>query len=119
MTWDTPPYGEWGPGDSIIFSIRNTKPTGNWDGGEIVVKLFDVAGGSFLNHGGHLWNTAFTVAAKFGVDTEEIDAIEAFSGGPHSQTPTLTGWGLIILIALLIASTVFILLRRRKPVVPA
>jgi hypothetical protein len=32
------------------------------------------------------------------------------------QTPTLTQWGVIILVALLIGSTVFIMLRRRKTV---
>jgi len=35
------------------------------------------------------------------------------------QTPSLTEWGLIILVALLIGSTVFIMLRRRKAAVPA
>lgn len=35
------------------------------------------------------------------------------------QTPTLTEWGLAILIALLIGSTVFVMLRRRKAAVPA
>jgi hypothetical protein len=34
-------------------------------------------------------------------------------------TPTLTGWGIIILVALIAASTVFIVLRRRKAAVPA
>jgi hypothetical protein len=35
------------------------------------------------------------------------------------QTPTLTEWGLIILVALLIGSGVFVMLRRRKAAVPA
>jgi hypothetical protein len=107
----------WDTGDAIIFSIRASAP---WDGGEIVVLPF---GGpaTFLNHGGHLWNTAFAVATTFGLSpaTEEVDAIEAYPRSPDSQTPTLTEWGLIILVALLIASTAFILLRRRKSAVPA
>ena len=34
------------------------------------------------------------------------------------QTPSLTQWGLIILVGLIVASTVFIMLRRRKAAVP-
>lgn len=105
----------WSTGDTIIFSIR---AAGNWDGGEIVVLPF---GGppSFLNHGGHLWNTAFNVAGAFDLDppTEEVDAIEAYPA-PRS-TPTLTEWGLVILVALLIGSAVFVMLRKRKATVPA
>jgi hypothetical protein len=104
----------WNAGDTIIFSIR---AAGNWDGGEIVVLPF---GGppSYLFHGGHRWNTAFNVQATFQVNTEEVDAIEAYWSGPYYwETPTLTQWGLIILVALLIASTIFILIKRRKAVV--
>lgn len=111
----------WNAGDTIIFSIRNTIPfQGNWDGGEIVVLPF---GGppSYLNHGLHLWHTAFGVATAFDLDppTEEVDAIEAYPQQPRPQTPALTEWGLIILVALLIASTIFVMLRRRKAAVPA
>jgi hypothetical protein len=35
------------------------------------------------------------------------------------QTPTLTQWGIITLVVLLIGSAVFIMLRRRKAAVPA
>jgi hypothetical protein len=68
----------WNTGDTIIFSIRATgSAPPHWDGGEIVVLPF---GGppTFLNHGGHLWNTAFICSTAFGVHTEEVDAIEAF-----------------------------------------
>jgi len=120
MVWDTgglngSPDALWNSGDAIIFSIRKAA---NWDGGEIVVMQWAVAQASFLNHGRHLWNTGFDVTL-FGVDNEEVDAVEAFAGGPHTQTPTLTQWGLVILVALLIASTVFVLLKRRKAAVPA
>lgn len=36
-----------------------------------------------------------------------------------STTPTMTQWGIFILVALIVASGVFIMLRRRKAVVPA
>lgn len=66
------------PGDAIIFSIR---AAANFDGGEIMVLDWTGFGAapvaSFLGHGGHLWDTAFGVAATFGVQTEEVDAIEA------------------------------------------
>jgi hypothetical protein len=118
MAWDGNSNNLWDGGDTIIFSI---KPAGNWDGGEIVVLPFTGQPGSarYLNHGGHLWNTAFTVAQKFGVDTENVDAIECYSEWYQSQTPTLTQWGVIILVALLISSGLFIMLRRRKAAVPA
>jgi hypothetical protein len=109
----------WNSGDTIIFSIR---AAANWDGGEIVVLPWDGKPNSafYLNHGGHLWNTAFPVASTFHLDppTEEVDAIEAYPPMTYG-TPTLTQWGLIILVALIIASGVFIALRRRKAAVPA
>jgi hypothetical protein len=205
MVWDGNFNGLWDYGDSIIFSIRATgRPPKNWDGGEIVVLPFN-GPPTFLNHGGHLWNTAFNVQSAFGVNTEEVDAIEA-SGptGPvpvninpeshtftpcpirvappgiirfyntslsitivvkiwnkvthattsytippsqryqnhtvetgeceikvfdsatgneivecvteQCQTPTLTQWGIIILVGLLVASAVFVMLKRRKAV---
>ena len=118
MVWDHDFDQTWNTGDIIIFSIRGT--TGTWDGGEIVVLPF---GGPpyYLNHGGHDWDTAFDVATAFQLDpdTEEVDAIEAYPQQPRPQTPALTEWGLIILVALLIASTIFVMLRRRKAAVPA
>lgn len=35
------------------------------------------------------------------------------------ETPTLTQWGVIILVALIIASAIFIMVRRRRATVPA
>ncbi len=111
----------WNSGDRILFSIRNTIPGGgNWDGGEIVVLPFGVTP-SFLHHGGHDWNTAFNIGTAFGVPTEEVDAIEALSYDPPHDPPipALTEWGIIILVVLLTASTVFIMLRKRKATMPA
>lgn len=54
------------------------------DGGEVfhMTKIAPGVGpativASFLSHGGHLWDTAFPVAATFGYDFEDIDALEA------------------------------------------
>lgn len=67
----------WNADDEIIFSIR---AAANWDGGELV-HLTNLGGGAFarayLSHGGHLWDTPFAVGTTFGVNTEEVDAIEA------------------------------------------
>jgi hypothetical protein len=119
MVWDVSQRGYWSTGDMIIFSIRMAP---NFDGGEIIVKPF---GGPayFLSHGGHLWDTAFDVTGTFGVAGEEVDAIEAFRAPPGIGegvgVPTLTQWGLIILLALLSAGTVLLLLRRRQSMVQA
>lgn len=115
MVWDRGVYPDywdhvWNAGDEIIFSIR---ASGNWDGGEIVVLPF---GGpaKFLGHAGRTWNTAYSVSDTFGVATEEVDAIEAYWPPPDQTIPTLTEWGLVILVALLISSAIFIMLRKRR-----
>jgi hypothetical protein len=118
MVWDQGTAYEWDAGDMVIFSIRNTIPGGgNFDGGEIIVKPHTGLA-TFLTHGGRLWNTANPIAATFGVATEEVDAIEAYPG-LQRETPTLTQWGLIILVVLIVASAIFIMVRRRKVTVPA
>jgi hypothetical protein len=114
----------WDSTDAIIFSIRNTKPAGNWDGGEIVVlqkRLAALDTVYFLYNGGHRWDTNFNVSGAFGapVTTEEVDAIEAYYSPPYQQTPTLTGWGMIVLAALIVASAVYIMLRKRRVTVAA
>lgn len=69
-------------GETLIFSIRAIGP---YDGGEIFV--YTLGGGSgpatFLNHGGHLWDTAFDVGGTFGCPTDEIDALEAVNVVPE------------------------------------
>jgi hypothetical protein len=76
MVQDVDPVGEWSVGDQVLFSLR---AAANWDGGEIVWLQFTAAAPAalFLNHGGHLWNTAFPVGERFQAATEELDAIEA------------------------------------------
>jgi hypothetical protein len=110
-----PPNDVWGPGDTILFSI---KAAANWDGGELVVLPFNGKPGSasFLNHGGHLWNTGFAVATNFHVNTEEVDAIEVIN---EYMVPTLTNWGLLVLLALLILSGIIVIRQRRRGVVRA
>ncbi|MAT72725.1 MAG: hypothetical protein CMJ58_24865 [Planctomycetaceae bacterium] len=71
--------GEFGPGDSIMFSIEPiVTPEGTtlYDGGEIWVWDFGQPA-EFLKHGGHVWDTAFDVAGTLKVNTENIDALEA------------------------------------------
>ncbi|MCX6597148.1 MAG: PEP-CTERM sorting domain-containing protein [Acidobacteria bacterium] len=66
-------------GDQIVFSIRPVSdPTGvSFDGGEIWHWDGKAASASFLNHGGHLWDTAFDVMGTFGVNSENVASIEA------------------------------------------
>jgi hypothetical protein len=79
-------------GARIIFSIR---PALNFDGGEIWV--WDGPGtgpAAFLNHGGHLWNTAHDVVAHFRVSNENVQDIEAISFIPEPGPFALLGLGL-------------------------
>jgi hypothetical protein len=66
------------PGDTIIFSIMAAAGL-PFDGGEIWTYVLGGGAGpaTFLNHGGHLWDTAFDVKGTFGVASEDVDAIEA------------------------------------------
>jgi len=96
MTYDMGGDDYFGTGDSVLFSIE---PIAGFDGGEIWVWS---SGGpaTFLSHGGHLWNTVFNVMAAFGVDSENINALEAV---PEPAT-----------LALLALGGLGALLRRRK-----
>lgn len=100
----------WGPGDELLFSIDPVSggtildasgavvgPAPLIDGGEImhlVKTSFGVGPGtlvnSFLSHGGHLWDTAFPVAATFGYYFEDVDALESvgtLTGNTDIPTP--------------------------------
>jgi hypothetical protein len=60
----------------ILFSIAPI--SGVADGGEIFVWDGVTSGGAtFLNHGGHLWDTAFDVQAALGTNSENVNALEA------------------------------------------
>jgi hypothetical protein len=66
-------------GDELVFSIRPVSdPTGlSFDGGELWYWDSKTASASFLDHGGHLWDTAFDVMGTFGVNSENVASIEA------------------------------------------
>jgi hypothetical protein len=88
--------GTFGPGDSVMFSIAPIpNPEGGdfYDGGEIWVWQFGQPA-KFLDHGGHLWDTAFNVGDTLGVQTENIDALEAVSV-PEPAVATLLLVGLV------------------------
>ena len=63
----------WGAGDTIMFSLW---PAGTFDGGEIWVWRNGSAP-QFLAHGGRVWDTPNPVGSIFGVNTENINALEA------------------------------------------
>lgn len=81
-------------GGSILFSVAPLSvpsPLGgtfDLDGGEIFV--LDGVGQAtyFLDHGGHLWDTAFDVMGTFGLLSENINALEAVST-PEPSTALL------------------------------
>jgi hypothetical protein len=66
--------------EQVIFSIRPLTVPGTpiaFDGGEIFVYDGPGVPTEFLNHGGYLWDTAFDIRGTFGVNNENIDALEA------------------------------------------
>ena len=101
MIYDELGDDQFGPGDSIMFSIHETISAGGvFDGGEIWV--FNCGAlAQFLVHGGEVWNTAHTVGADFGLQTEEVNALEAVP-----EPPTL---------GLLLIGGGLALMRRRQP----
>ncbi len=68
---------------------------------------------SYLFHGGHLWDTGFPVAAWFGYDSEDIDALESvgtLTGDVEITTPEP---GTLVLCALALPLVAAGLRRRR------
>ncbi|MEQ8211650.1 MAG: PEP-CTERM sorting domain-containing protein [Lacipirellulaceae bacterium] len=91
--------GQFGPGDAIMFSLAPIMdPTGAiiYDGGEIWTWEFG-SPAQFLDHGGHLWDTAFDVRGTFGSESENIDALEAVGGVPEPTSLLLGAMGLACL----------------------
>jgi hypothetical protein len=79
-----------GMGDMMLVSVA---ANAFFDGGEIWVITRDATGapvGTFLTHGGVTWDTANKVGSLFGIDTEEIDGLEAV---PAPGTLALVGLG--------------------------
>jgi hypothetical protein len=88
MVWDGVNIGQWDNGDAILFSVMPIDANldgiitpnvngGDIDGGEIWHWQFGQPLAQFLNHGGHLWDTAFNVKLATGAVNENIDALEA------------------------------------------
>ncbi|WP_252855090.1 hypothetical protein [Aeoliella straminimaris] len=121
----------WGPGDELLFSIDplgtvevmdatgGVAGSATIDGGEIMHLMKTGTGmgsGSFvidyLNHGGHLWDTAFDVASTFGYEHEDIDALEAV-GVIEGTDITLPEPGSIAICGLGIAMAGLYRFRRR------
>ena len=80
---------------NIMWSIDPLTLPGNvtFTGDEIFVWNALVGGAaSFLSHDGHLWDTAFDVAAAYGVETQNVNALEAVAI-PEPSTAVLLGFG--------------------------
>lgn len=88
-------------GEEILFSIAPI--AGVFDGGEIWTWNKAVGGAaSFLDHGGHLWDTDFEVMLTFGTASENVDALEAVDGICPPNVPCQvpepnSAWGLLAL----------------------
>jgi hypothetical protein len=69
-----------------------------FDGGEIFTWDFafpgPIAPAAFLLHGGHLWDTAFSVMGTFGTATENVNGIEAV---PEPAAGVLLVLGMLLL----------------------
>jgi hypothetical protein len=74
--------------ETLVFSIS---PIDQYDGGEIWV-WDGVNPATFLDHGGHQWNTAFDVAGTFDLSSEDVDALETVS----TDVPEPAAWLLLI-----------------------
>ncbi len=92
--------------DKILFSIEPlTLLDGSvlFDGGEIwTYTLGSGEPAQFLNHGGHVWDTAFDVRGTFGVFSENVDALEALPvPAPVPEAGALAASGLLTGLAAL------------------
>ncbi len=102
MIFDSELDDEFGPGDSILFTIHTLKDASGGiilDGGEIWVWKFDDGpnGAQFLNHGGFVWDTANSVIGIFpNVQAEEnIGGLEAV---PEPATMSVLSLGALALL---------------------
>ncbi len=84
-------------GNNLLFSIAPV--AGVFDGGEIW-SWDGVNPATYLNHGGHVWDTAHCVACDLGLASENINALEAVSAVPVPAAIWLFGSGLLGLFGL-------------------
>ena len=101
--------GEFGPGDSITFSIRQIADSSDNDGfyatGSEIFTLDASAAGvvsGFLTHGGHDWDHAYSLSAMKEVTTGrqmDINAIEALSV-PEPDALPIAMFGFLVLLRL-------------------
>lgn len=92
MRWNAATTG----GGLLAFSVAPVSDEfGNviLDGGEIFVLDLSSLTAEFLLHGGHLWDTDFDVMGTFGLDSENINAIEAVAPIPAPGILTLIALG--------------------------
>jgi hypothetical protein len=91
-------------GPQVTYSIRPVTfpvpgPSGpvlvTFDGGEIWEYNGAGTPTKFLDHGGHLWNTAFDVRGTFGVLSENVDALEGAAAVPEPSCILLFVIGLL------------------------
>ncbi|MGE3243443.1 MAG: PEP-CTERM sorting domain-containing protein [Pirellulales bacterium] len=86
-------------GKEVLFSIRPLQVPGTplaFDGGEVFVYKNATTPAKYLDHGGHLWDTAFDVKGTFGVANENVDALEAAATFvPEPATCALAALGLL------------------------
>ena len=101
------PDDDFGPGDSLTFSIRQIADNSDTDGfyatGSELFTLSAVDSGvtyGFLNHGGHDWDHAYALSAMADSVTGrqfDINAIEAISV-PEPATFMLTPFAMLALL---------------------
>jgi len=102
--------GEWDTTDELLFTIDPLDspmdvaggPAPAVHGGEIM-HLINTGGGSFLisflTHGGHVWDTAFSPALAFGYSHDDVDALEAvgtLNGETEIPSPEPTSMVLLL-----------------------
>jgi hypothetical protein len=74
---------------------------------------------SWIDNGNDTLNVDDTVDFKSWWHVEDVAIDIEVTTGPVPRTPTMTQWGVIVLAALIVASAVYIMLRRRRVAVTA
>jgi hypothetical protein len=107
LTDDTGETCFWG---EIVFGSYQLLTGGDYDTTGIVVTFFE-------SDSVHVTVDRYDTVSFSGPADSLI--MEGVLAGRAANVPTVTQWGLIILVALVVVSTIFIMLRKRKAAVPA